>query len=299
MNRSDQVQRIVVGIDGSAQAARAAAWAAALAARRDATLHLVHALNLIGPPSLLTRLSFETYRQHRVKDGEALLDAVRAQALVRFPRLWITTEVAESDPVQALVACSREARLVVAGTRGHDGFAGLLLGSVALRLAAHSRCPAVFVPAGFEQAETGPIGEVVVGVEWGECAEMIDFAFDLAEETGASLRAVHAWEAIPAYNGYYYIDPATLQAEAQSLLGGALKVAYETHGANVRLTADAVRSAPATALLDAARGARLLVLGAHRRRSALSVGVGPVLHALLSHPPCPVAVVPATWHQGT
>lgn len=299
MNDSDQAQRIVVGIDGSAQAAQAAAWAAELADRRGANLHLLHALNLTGPSSLLTRLSFEEYRQHRTKDGEALLDTVRAETLARFPRLWITTEVTEADPVQALVARSRVARLVVAGTRGRGGFAGLVLGSVALRLAAHSRCPAVFVPAGTKPAEPGPIGELVLGVEWGECGELVDFAFDLAEETGASLRAVHAWEAIPPYNGYYYIAPATLESGARTLLDSALKQAREAHGPNVRVTAVAVGSSPAAALLDAARGARLLVLGAHRRRTALSVGVGPVLHALLSHPPCPVAVVPATLHQGT
>jgi nucleotide-binding universal stress UspA family protein len=165
---------------------------------------------------------------------------------------------------------------------------------VSLRLAAHCRCPAVFVPLQSAQPTSRPDGEVVLGIEAREPTAVVDFAFSLAAELGASVRAVHAWEMIPPDNGYYYIDPALLKAGAESVLADPLTQTYEEHYLDVRLSRSAVCDRPAAALADAARDARLLVLGSHRHRTPLSVGLGPVLHALLTHAPCPVAVVPVS-----
>jgi nucleotide-binding universal stress UspA family protein len=118
MNHNGTTQRIVVGVDGSAYAAHAALWAAGLAALRGSTLHLVHALDVTGASSLLTRLSFDEYKLRRTKDGEELLDIARADLLRRFPGLWVTGEITEADPVQALVALSADAALVVAESVG-------------------------------------------------------------------------------------------------------------------------------------------------------------------------------------
>jgi nucleotide-binding universal stress UspA family protein len=53
-----------------------------------------------------------------------------------------------------------------------------------------------------------------------------------------------------------------------------------------------LRGHPSAVLGDASRGARLTVVGAHRRLGPLSLGVGPIVQALLGLAESPVAVVP-------
>lgn len=286
-------QRIVVGIDGSKGAARAAGWAADLAGSLGLNLHLLSALNLGGASSLLSRLPYEEYRQNRTKQAEALLDELRGDLLDRFPDLSISTEISAEEPAEALTTASGQAALTVVGTRGRGGFPGLRLGSVGLRLAAHGRGPVILVPgAGASAAgQAAPRNEIVVGVAAREPSGVTDFAYELAETLKANLRGVHAWEPIAPYNGYYYIEPSIQAETAESLLDAALEPARRTHE-TVRTTADTICATPAAALVEVGRGARMLVLGAHRHRTPLSIGVGAALHAVLTHAPCPVVVVP-------
>ncbi|HEU5355113.1 MAG TPA: universal stress protein [Actinocrinis sp.] len=287
-------QRIVVGIDGSPASAHAAEWAAHTAKRRGAELHLLHALNLTGTASLLSRLPFEEYRQNQTKQAESLLDELRTDLLHAHPRLSISTEISPDDATETLVAATRQAALTVVGTRGRGGFPGLAIGSVGLRLAAHCHGPIVLVPGrdAAGHAAPGPSRlEIVLGVAPREPAVVVEFAFDLAREWDATVHAVHVWEPIAPYNGYYYIEPSVLATTAKELLGAALEPTRRAHE-SVTCIAGTVCGTPAAALIEKARGARLLVLGAHRHRTPLSIGVGSVLHAVLTHAPCPVAVVP-------
>ncbi|MET3803293.1 nucleotide-binding universal stress UspA family protein [Nakamurella sp. UYEF19] len=53
----------------------------------------------------------------------------------------------EGDPADSLIALSREASLLVVGSRGHAGLSGVLLGSVSNACAAHALCPVLVVHA--------------------------------------------------------------------------------------------------------------------------------------------------------
>jgi nucleotide-binding universal stress UspA family protein len=287
----DHGARIVVGVDGSPQAVDAALWAAALAERRGAAVHLLHAFPP-GPKSLLGRSHRGEYTRRRTEDGEALLDTVRHEILARHPRVWITGEVAEGDPARLLVALSYHASLVSVATRGCGGFDELLLGSVCLRLAAHCHCPSVFVPGCPESAHPAADGEVVLGVKHDEPAAVVDFAFRAAADLGTGVRAVHAFDSAPLDDGFYLVDPAVLEKDARILLDDVLKRAPANRFPNVAATSAAIRGCAAGALIGAAGAAPLLVIGASRARSPVSVGVGAVAHALLLHATCPVAIVP-------
>ncbi len=53
--------------------------------------------------------------------------------------------VVEGAPAKVLIDHSADADLLVVGSRGHGGFAGMVLGSVSQHLAAHANCPIVIV----------------------------------------------------------------------------------------------------------------------------------------------------------
>ncbi|HTJ71109.1 MAG TPA: universal stress protein [Actinospica sp.] len=144
MSTTDAPRRIVVGVDESEAAAAAARWAADEAAAGGFELHLVHGLNFPAQAPIFSAAP-EELRARASKAGDELLAHVRDPLAAAHPGLTITAEVAEVSGAEALIELSKGARLVVTGSRGHGGFAGLLLGSVGLKVASHAHCPVVIV----------------------------------------------------------------------------------------------------------------------------------------------------------
>ena len=132
--------------------------------------------------------------------------------------------------------------------------------------------------------------EIVLGVEPQEDEAPIRFAFAMAAALGAMLTVVRAWWPHPAY-GSYPEDIMTADrdqaAQAEALISRLLD-----EYPDVKVSVSAMRGNAVPMLIEASRDARLLVVGAHRRRSPLSVGAGYVVQGLLSHSPTPVAVIP-------
>jgi nucleotide-binding universal stress UspA family protein len=279
--------RIVVGIDSSDNAARAADWAAREAVDRGWQLHLVHALDLMGAIGELTEP--EGYVSARHAAGQALLAKIAAAVRERHPALAVSSEVSELGAAESLVALSGNARQVVTGTRGHGGFAGMLLGSVSLKVAAHAHCPTVVV-RGEQSGE--PLNEIVLGVEPGQAEAPIRYAFEAAAALGARLTALRVWWPQTGYGGYYVIeDVAGRPGLEQDDVAGLIKAVREDFP-DVPVSLAAARGNAVPMLVGAAQGARLLVVGSHHHRGPLSVGAGYVVQGLLAHSPTPVAVVP-------
>jgi nucleotide-binding universal stress UspA family protein len=279
--------RIVVGVDPSDNAAKAAAWAADEAVGRGLELHLVHATDL--PDIANATIEPPDYAARQNKAGTDLLQSVAASLREHFAELAVSTEISEFSPAKTLVALSSDAELVVTGTRGHGGFVGMLLGSVSLKLAAHAHSPIVVVH-GDNAAPARE--EVVLGIERGEAEAPIRYAFETAARHGAALHAVHAWFPDTGYGKFPPIPTPGDQRESE-LAGTADTIAaIRAEFPDVPVSVDAVVGNAVPTLIDAARGARLLVVGAHRTHGPLSVGAGYVVRGLLAHSQTPVAVVP-------
>lgn len=132
---------VVVGVDGSVDAARALRWAQDEARRRNAKLLLVHGVE-IGAAAASPYGSGVLMEQLQ-EGGEAVL--AEALAAVRAAGFEADGRMEVGSAAHALIEASRGADLLVVGCRGHGGFAGLLLGSVSAACAHHAHCPVVVV----------------------------------------------------------------------------------------------------------------------------------------------------------
>jgi nucleotide-binding universal stress UspA family protein len=139
---------IVVGVDHSAGAKAALQFALEEARLRQATLRVVHAyqfgyIGAIGlegaPPALGGEL--EDFRQA----AAAALDETLREVGAETDGVAIERRVDQGSAAAVLVEESRGADLLVVGSRGHGGFAQLLLGSVSQQCAQHAFCPVVIV----------------------------------------------------------------------------------------------------------------------------------------------------------
>ncbi|MEU0644957.1 universal stress protein [Streptomyces umbrinus] len=291
---------VVVGMDGSRESLAAAEWAAQEALRRGLPLHLVHAWEGGVTPDLseLPELDAPRYRARRI-----LRDAVERLG-ERCPQVVPTTEqIARSAP-DALVAAGDEAELLVLGSRAFSGFGGFMAGSVALATIAHVTRPVVLVRA--EQtlegehlpdaenhpSATTPYRDVLVGVDPANaCEEVLAFAFESAMLRAAPLQAVYTWR-LP------YVEAAA-EARARRAVGAraakaltAILRPWREKFPTVDVHELTPEGSAAQRLTDAAKGAGLLVVGRRIRPARLGTHTGPVVHAVMHHVRCPVAVVP-------
>ncbi|MET9294825.1 universal stress protein [Streptomyces sp. NPDC003077] len=285
--------RVIVGFDGSDAAVRALDRAADEAVRRGTALEIVcgwpwgkHPLPDFGVTDENGQVLYASAR--RLIDGASERARDRAGDLVVIPSL--TTESAS----RALLRCGRDAGLTVVGTRGHGGFAGLLLGSVSLRVAAHCTTP-LMVVRGETEVEGGG---VLVGVESEADVPALHFAFQEAARLGGTLRVLHAWQyptAPPAVPGASYHlsgeEFERLRKGAEAVPEFTAAPLRETYP-DVRVESEAVCAGAARALIEAGRHAEVTVLAAHRRPHRLGLQLGPVTHAVLHHAHGPVVVVP-------
>jgi nucleotide-binding universal stress UspA family protein len=137
--------RVVAAVDGSPGSRRALAFAVDAARRMGARVEVVHAWTTpVYPAHPLVPATFE------VTDFEESARAVIADVLgsVDTRDLAVPPEsIAIQGPAAASVLdIAKGADLLVVGSRGRGGFAGLLLGSVSSQVAHHAPCPVAVVP---------------------------------------------------------------------------------------------------------------------------------------------------------
>jgi nucleotide-binding universal stress UspA family protein len=208
--------------------------------------------------------------------------------------VWTTTT--SEDAARALARRSADAALTVVGTRGLGGFRGLLLGSVSLRLARHTRGP-LMVVRGRAAKVLGPRGhgKVLVGVENDADGEAVLFALEEAARRGARLRALHAVGRVrtqpPASVSGLRADRA-LRARTGAAVARHVVAGLREKFPDVPVRCDAVRHRAAEALVHASRAADVVVVAVRPSDPGTDARLGPVAHALLRRSHCPVVLVP-------
>ncbi|MFI6897532.1 universal stress protein [Streptomyces sp. NPDC050256] len=280
---------VIAAVDGSTHSDDALDWAAREASGRGLPLMVVHV-------RLLTR---RTGQEAQQREAEELL-ARSVQRVNRIaPGLHPTTLAPLDFPSAALVSLSRDASLVVVGSRGLGGFRSLMLGSNSLATAAMAMCPVVVINGGRPDEE--PDGsapevfrDVVAGVAADESSEaVLDFAFETAAaRPGARLRIVHGWTMFSSMlSGGPVFDREAAAGSAERSLA-ELTAGRRERFPQVEVVKEPVHGSASRTLVTASATAALTVIGRRKGGESLGLGLSPVAQTTLTHALGPVAVVP-------
>jgi nucleotide-binding universal stress UspA family protein len=277
---------IVVGIDGSGCARRAAYWAAAEAVRSKAQLRLLHAYSLLPagfpgynpfPANAIPELD---------EDGRALLKDCADRLRADFPSLEISTEQAYGDAAEILRRASADARLTVVGSHGTNRVA-VALGSVAADIAATNPVPVAIIHPQVPPA-TGP---VVVGIDDNSTDDAaLKFAFEAAASRGATLTVVRCYiKPAASYLDMITIDTPAPEPERKLVSNRIAK--WSKKFPQVAVHQIMLHDRPASALLDYAQFAQLVVVGTRGHGGIGGILVGSVSHELIAYSTAPLVIV--------
>lgn len=278
---------VVVGADGSEHGIAALRWAADTANAYNLPLTVLHARpDEMGRPTL-------------VSEPTGVLAEAVGVARAQQPDLEIRALQMPEAPVQSLLAVGEDADVLVLGSRGIEGFRGLLLGSTAMHVAPYAQCPVVVVHSRSEFVapleefadHPGNPGQVVLGYDGSAASNRAAaFAFRHAEAIGCGVVAV----SVEAGRG----KPETEEIDPESATPGSDTSAFHSP---VIVTASAFPDVPvsfvagtgrpAEVLLAEAGGAELLVVGSRGSGGFTGLVIGSVSQKVLAHASCPVAIL--------
>ncbi len=292
---------ILCPTDFSDNAKPAATVAAAIAARRDATLNLVHATNL--GPAFLVRAS---ERRVAARVGETQLREEKRRLKPGGAQIE-TIALKEGWTAEALLAFARETKpeLVVMRSRRMSALDRWAIGSVSDELAQHVACPTVVVrdAAPFLAWAAGKRAlKIFAALDFGSCTESV-------LRWIGQLRAIGPCELTACHVNFKMEDrdlsgakptatnprnPARLQASLERNLRKRVRDVLGDEEAEVIVKA--TWGAPEATLIETAEdlGADLVVTGTHQRHGLGWLWHGSVSRGLLHHAPMSVACVPTT-----
>jgi nucleotide-binding universal stress UspA family protein len=280
-------RKIIVGYDRSADSQAAAAWALDEAARTGALVEFFYAyqwpLWVPVAPIVPAPADYPDDETDRAVKG-ALNDAVTT-ARLSHPEVRTETSIAYADAALTLVERSAEAGLIVLGSQGHSGVAGLI-GSTSIAVSAHARCPVIVV-----KKLPDPDARVVVGVDDSPVAEsVLAFAVEQAAARHVPLTVIRAW---PPVTGLWEdTSPAARPVTDQQRrsLDDLVAGRPEKHR-DLTISAVALAEHPVAALTRASLDAQLLVVGSRGRGALRGLLLGSVSQNVLHHAGCTVAIV--------
>ncbi len=285
MKESAMSQPVVVGIDGSKAAIRAALWAVDEAVSRDASLHLLCAIeqdqNQSDPDDAARKLATaETAVRHAVTAIEAGGAPVK-----------IETEVTHGPAIGSLIRASASAAMVCVGAVGLRHFRPGRVGSTAAALAVSARCPVAIIRARDDRVHP-PAEEIVVEVDGSPANDvLLGAAIEEARLRNAALRAIICRQTAAGDNGTVDTE-GTRRALAD--LDRRL-ASWKRRHPDLRMESAAVRGDLLEYLAYNRRGVRLVIVGAHNRKH-LSELVGPAGSATLQGADCSLLVVVNQQH---
>lgn len=275
---------IAVGLTDSSPSSAALLWATARARRLKVPLAVVHVLDdrWMAGEALEALPYIDVLRKSGLDMLKQAGDRIRAEE----PDVQVTTELLEGSVGAALGDYSRNASMLVLGSSGHSRGA---LTDRALQAAATAESPVAVIGPG--QADGHG---VVVGVDGSrESTQAVAFAAAEADALGEELTVLYAFTGpnrwIKAGLPSSTFAEHVVEEEQIVLSETVAGLRQDYPGLAVNGVLETVME-PADALVQAASGARLLVLGSRGRGSFSRLLLGSTAHAVLTQPPCPTVI---------
>ena len=276
--------KMVVAWDGTEPARAALTWSLARAAGGDLTL-----LRVLD--RTVSSADYFTLESTTARAREVLADdAERVSA--KYPALTVHSELRSGDPISELRALSGTDTLVVVGTHRRRGSTLRYEWSLGARLAGSANGPVAIIP----ESDNKPHSGIVVGVDGSAASNAaVEFAAAEAERSGEALLAIHAWQEPLVWRDTTEPDARfldTLEREHRRILDESLRTVAARYPM-VRIRPSLVRGPAQSVLLDAARGAALIVVGDHGFKGLSKLLLGSVSHSIVLNIQSPMVVIPA------
>lgn len=277
-------QRVTVAVDGGPASTAALDWVIS----RALTTPL--ALQITSVARSGTDLPGDPVDDTHARSQE-VLDAALERVHTAVAHLDVTTKLREGDALGALIGASEHCDLLVIGAHRPRPLASVTRNTLALQLAANSRCAVVVVPSDW----TPGAGPVVVGWTGDDTADVaLSTAAAEAELIGHPLTIVHA----PSVELGVASD-VSASALAREEFTAADRAALAGVAATVRAAHPALTvkenlapRAAAVAIVRAASNAALVVVGSRGRGRIAGFFLGSTSQDVLLNLPAPVMVVP-------
>lgn len=283
---------IVVGVDGSESSLRALVWAVEQATSEQRSLTLVHAIHVVTPAYMDAAAVYPQEARDALRaDGQQVLDAAHAEVEHRAPELEVHEVIRFEDPRELLLELSKEAALVVLGSRGRGKLRSLLLGSVGVAVVRHAHCPVVIHRPG----HVGTVRNgILVGADASEESQVVlEFAYRAASLRGLPLTVVHCfWDVQAGDLGGYVVPEAAFDPETEKMVLSESMAGMGEKYPDVVVTSSVARGQAHEVLIGLTERMDLVVVGAHQSGPVVRMLFGSVSVAVVEHATCPVAVVP-------
>jgi nucleotide-binding universal stress UspA family protein len=286
---------IIVGIDGSAESDAAVRWAAHDAAIRGLPLTVVH----VESPAAATWSQapvLEESAGEQLAEGRSLLahaSTIARDAIADTAQVHITGELLSSaTPVPTLVEQSKDAELIVVGSRGRGALSRSILGSVSAGLISHAHCPVALIRHDDPQLPHPAQGPILVGIDGSTSDLATAIAFEEASLRHAELIALHSWNDVDmnAIPGYDWSPTTTKEGHVLDEALAGWRERYPDVSVQNRLVSDRA----AHAIVEASESAQLVVVGTHGGGALAGMLLGSVSNAVVQAVHRPVIVARPT-----
>jgi nucleotide-binding universal stress UspA family protein len=291
MSESTTKYGILVGVDGSAESDAAVRWAAREAVMRHASITLMHGIApvVVSWPVASLQGSFNEWQEENatqvIEQAQKTLHASLGDAEPPAVR----TEVQHGLVAGSLITASRQAQMVVVGSRGMGAVGRVLLGSVSSGLVHYAHCPVAVVHA--DEAQTpNRTAPVLLGIDGSPASEAATaLAFDEASRRGVELVALHAWSDVGVFP-ILGMDWHQYEDEGHEVLAERL-AGWQEQYPDLHVRRRVVCDQPARWLLEESEQAQLVVVGSHGRGGFKGMLLGSISSAIAQGAKAPVLVV--------